>query len=302
MNESIKVLLVDDEDQFRATTKRILDKRGFETLAAATGEQALTMIKEKPDVVILDIKMPGISGHEVLKEIKKISPETPVIMLTGHGALPSAEKAKDQGAFDYLSKPCSMDLLASRITDAYRQSGHDIGNGDSEKLVRDVMIPISAYSTLAENATLKDAVATLKQSYLGRDNTSSLTESGHNSLLVLSSSGKMLGVLAIEDIFNAVVPAYLSAPKPSTADSIQYSPMFWRGILCAQLAQNANTRLKDIMSPAPLTIDADANLMEAVYSMLQNETGRLAVTDQGEVLGIIRKQDILFEMGRILKE
>ncbi|ACL03933.1 Protein with response regulator receiver domain [Desulfatibacillum aliphaticivorans] len=302
MNESIKVLLVDDEDQFRATTKRILDKRGFETLAAATGEQALTMIKEKPDVVILDIKMPGISGHEVLKEIKKISPETPVIMLTGHGALPSAEKAKDQGAFDYLSKPCSMDLLASRITDAYRQSGHDAGNGDSEKLVRDVMIPISAYSTLAENATLKDAVATLKQSYLGRDNTSSLTESGHNSLLVLSSSGKMLGVLAIEDIFNAVVPAYLSAPKPSTADSIQYSPMFWRGILCAQLAQNANTRLKDIMSPAPLTIDADANLMEAVYSMLQNETGRLAVTDQGEVLGIIRKQDILFEMGRILKE
>ncbi|WP_028315655.1 CBS domain-containing protein [Desulfatibacillum aliphaticivorans] len=302
MNESIKVLLVDDEDQFRATTKRILDKRGFETLAAATGEQALTMIKEKPDVVILDIKMPGISGHEVLKEIKKISPDTPVIMLTGHGALPSAERAKDQGAFDYLSKPCSMDLLASRITDAYRQSGHDAGNGDSEKLVRDVMIPISAYSTLAENATLKDAVATLKQSYLGRDNTSSLTESGHNSLLVLSSSGKMLGVLAIEDIFNAVVPAYLSAPKPSTADSIQYSPMFWRGILCAQLAQNANTRLKDIMSPAPLTIDADANLMEAVYSMLQNETGRLAVTDQGEVLGIIRKQDILFEMGRILKE
>ena len=99
MNESIKVLLVDDEDQFRATTKRILDKRGFETLVAATGEQALTMIKEKPDVVILDIKMPGISGHEVLNEIKKDSPETPVIMLTGHGALPSAEKAKDQGGF-----------------------------------------------------------------------------------------------------------------------------------------------------------------------------------------------------------
>ena len=91
------------------------------------------------------------------------------------------------------------------------------------------MIPISAYSTLEENAVLKDAVATLKQSYLGRDNTSSLTESGHNSLLVLSSSGKMLGVLAIEDIFYAVVPAYLSAPKPSTADSIQYSPMFLAG-------------------------------------------------------------------------
>ena len=300
MNESIKVLLVDDEDQFRATTKRILDKRGFETLVAATGEQALTMIKEKPDVVILDIKMPGISGHEVLHKIKDMSPDTPVIMLTGHGGLPSAEKARDQGAFDYLSKPCSMDLLASRITDAHRQAGSEAING--EKLVRDVMIPISAYSTLGENSTLRDAVATLKQSYLGKDNTSSLTESGHNSLLVLSSSGKMLGVLAIEDIFNAVIPAYLSAPKPSMADSIQYSPMFWRGIFTTQLEQNANVKLKEIMSPAPLTIDAESNLMEAVYAMVTNETGRLAVVGGAEVLGIIRKQDLLFEMGRILRE
>ncbi|MBI9075458.1 MAG: response regulator [Desulfatibacillum sp.] len=299
MNESIKVLLVDDEDQFRATTKRILDKRGFDTLVAATGEQALKMMKEKPDVVVLDIKMPGISGHDVLHKIKDTNPDTPVIMLTGHGALPSAEKARDQGAYDYLSKPCSMDLLASRITDAHRQAGSENKNG--EKLVREVMIPISAYSTLEENATLKDAVATLKQSYMGKDSTSSLTESGHVSLLVLSSSGKMQGVLTIEDIFRALVPKYLSAPKPSMADSIQYSPMFWQGIFTSQVLQAAGVKIKEIMSPAPLNIDGDANLMEAVYSMLTNETLRLAVVEKGEVLGIIRKQDILFEIGRILK-
>ncbi|MFO7600277.1 MAG: response regulator, partial [Candidatus Desulfacyla sp.] len=59
MNESIKVLMVDDEDQFRATTKKILDRRGFTTLLAGSGEEAVEKLKEHPDVVILDVKMPG---------------------------------------------------------------------------------------------------------------------------------------------------------------------------------------------------------------------------------------------------
>ena len=121
MNEKIKVLMVDDEAQFRSTTKKILTRRGFETILAENGEEAIKKLRENPDVVILDVKMPGMDGHETLNEIKKLHPQLPVIMLTGHGSMPSAQEALISGAFDYLSKPCDIDLLANKITDAHAQ-------------------------------------------------------------------------------------------------------------------------------------------------------------------------------------
>ncbi|MCK4786068.1 MAG: response regulator [Desulfobacteraceae bacterium] len=119
MKDKIKVLMVDDEEQFRATTKKILDKRGFNTIVAESGEEAIDKIKENPDVVILDIKMPGIDGHEALKEIKKLSPDLPVIMLTGHGSEKAAKEGIEFGAFDYLTKPCELQALLSKIREAY---------------------------------------------------------------------------------------------------------------------------------------------------------------------------------------
>ncbi len=161
MSEKIKVLMVDDEVQFRATTKKILNKRGFDTILADSGEEAIEKLAEKPDVVILDIKMPGMDGHQALKEIKKHSPDLPVIMLTGHGALPSAQEALAEGAFDYLSKPCDINLLAGKITDAFRQA--TAGEAPAkEKTVSEVMIPLEYYTTLTEGNTIQDAVEKLK--------------------------------------------------------------------------------------------------------------------------------------------
>ena len=71
MEKKIKVLMVDDEAQFRATTQKILNRKGFDTIIAASGEEALGKLDADPDVVILDIKMPGIDGHQALQEIKK---------------------------------------------------------------------------------------------------------------------------------------------------------------------------------------------------------------------------------------
>jgi DNA-binding NtrC family response regulator len=98
MSKQIKVLMVDDEKRFRDTTRKILMKKGFDTILAGSGEQALEKIEQEPDVVILDIKMPGIDGHEALAEIKKRKPDLPVIMLTGHGDMPSAREALGEGA------------------------------------------------------------------------------------------------------------------------------------------------------------------------------------------------------------
>ena len=83
MTKQIKVLMVDDEKRFRDTTKKILMKKGFETILAENGEEALEKIKQDPDVVILDIKMPGMDGHEALAKIKKLRPALPAQAISG---------------------------------------------------------------------------------------------------------------------------------------------------------------------------------------------------------------------------
>lgn len=300
MSKAIKVLIVDDEDQFRATTKKILDRRGFDTIVAASGEEAIDRMKEQPDVVILDIKMPGMDGHQALGEIKKISPGTPVIMLTGHGGEASAKQALTEGACDYLSKPCAIDLLSAKIIHACEHV--KAGGPLEEKKVKDVMIPLTDYSTLGEDSTIKEAIEKLESSFFSRETTSRIMETGHRSLLVVSAQGKMQGILTIVDLFKGIMPAYLKAPKPSMADSIQFSPMFWKGIFSRQVKELADKKTREIMSPPPLTIDEESNLMEAAYAMLTNQARRLAVVRAGEVVGVIREQDLFFEMQRILRE
>jgi CheY-like chemotaxis protein/predicted transcriptional regulator len=300
MSKKIKVLMVDDEKQFRTTTEKILHRKGFDTVMAASGEEAIEKLAEKPDVVILDIKMPGMDGHQALKEIKQRSPELPVIMLTGHGARPSAEDSLEKGAFDYLVKPCDVDLLVAKIKDACH-SGVET-NRVAERTVGEVMIPISEYTTLGSENTIEDAVAKLQKSFHSKVSTSRLMETGHRSVLVLGDAGEVVGILSIKDLLEAVMPGYLSAPKPSTADSIQYSPMFWSGMFTKTVLQIAAKKIRDIMSDAPLSIDAGANLMEAAFMMIESEARRLTVAKSGNVIGVIREQDLFFEIDRILAE
>jgi DNA-binding response OmpR family regulator len=301
MSERIKILMVDDEEQFRATTQKILTKRGFETLLAASGEEAIEKLDENPDVVILDIRMPGMDGHQALKIIKKRFPDLPVIMLTGHGDEDSARRALEEGAFDYLAKPCDINVIAAKITEARRVQKHGAEVG-SERSVREVMIPIEDYTTLAENDTVAEAVSELKTSFSSQVCTSRLMETGHRSLVVYDERGEVKGILAIIDLLRAVMPAYLSAPKPTMADSMQYSAMFWKGMFSREVRRLGKMPIADVMSPAPQRIDAGANLMEAAYLMVSSGERRLAVTEEERVVGIVREQDLFFEIERILRE
>ncbi len=300
MGEKIKVLMVDDEEQFRATTRKILNRRGFETIVAGSGEEALEKLGDEPDVVILDIRMPGMDGHQALKEIKARSANLPVIILTGHGAMPSAKEALKEGAFDYLAKPCDIDLLAAKIMDAY-QHGRRIQPA-VEREVGDVMIPLAEYTTLRGSQTIGEANLRLRESFTSKLSTSRIMETGHRSILVLDASEEIMGILAITDLLEAIMPSYLRAPKPSTADSVQYSPMFWRGMFTREVRAVARRKIEEVMSPAPLTIAAEANLMEAASAMIENGVRRLAVTRDGKVVGVIREQDLFFEMEKILRE
>jgi len=298
MTKQIKVLMVDDEKRFRETTKKILNKKGFETILAESGEDALVKIEQAPDVVILDIKMPGIDGHEALAEIKKRKPDLPVIMLTGHGDIPSAREALVEGAFDYLSKPCDIDLLTEKIKEACKQGNKSSGHG--ERRVEGAMIPIEEYTMINEGKTIQDAIIELKRSFIAKMATDRLMETGHRSILVKGDNNKVKGILTIRDLLETIMPAYLSAPKPSLADSIEYSPMFWTGMFSKGIQEIKNKCIKDVMSPSPISIEGRSNLMEAAYLMLNSKERRLLVTLSGKIVGVIREQDLFFAMEKIL--
>ncbi|MBI4700614.1 MAG: anion permease [Deltaproteobacteria bacterium] len=118
-----RVLVVDDEERFRTSLARRLRLRAMIVSEAAEGAEALRHVRrERPDVVVLDRKMPGLSGEEVLREVKRLAPEVQVIMLTGHGSIASATTTGRLGAFAYLEKPCEMERLLEAIERA-REAG-----------------------------------------------------------------------------------------------------------------------------------------------------------------------------------
>jgi two-component system NtrC family sensor kinase len=120
--DDIHLLLVDDEEYFRQTLAKRLSKRGMTIEQVATGEACLAVLeKNSPDVILLDVKMPGMDGIETLHQIKKRVPHTEVILLTGHtNALDGVEGIK-AGAFDYLSKPVELEHLIGKIKQAHEK-------------------------------------------------------------------------------------------------------------------------------------------------------------------------------------
>jgi len=124
--EKIKVLLVDDEEEFVKTLSERLQMRDVDSETAFDGEQAIESVsEEEPDVLVLDLKMPGIHGLEVLRWIKNHHPSIQVIILTGHGTEQDEEKARELGAFDYLKKPVETESLVNKIRTAYRANFED---------------------------------------------------------------------------------------------------------------------------------------------------------------------------------
>lgn len=111
----IRMLLVDDEEEFLLATSQALGRRGFEVTAAPNGVTALAKIAEDTfDVVVLDVKMPDINGIEVFNQIRAHLPAIPVILLTGHPSIDDAFQTSKQGIADYLSKPVEIDDLAQK--------------------------------------------------------------------------------------------------------------------------------------------------------------------------------------------
>lgn len=119
--EKIKILLVDDEEKFVKTLSERIRLRDQQSEVALDGEQALKRVDENsPDVMVLDLKMPGMDGLEVLRRVKENFPEVQVIMLTGKGTDEDEKEARRLGAFEYLRKPIEIESLMKHIRRAYK--------------------------------------------------------------------------------------------------------------------------------------------------------------------------------------
>ncbi len=122
MSEKIKLLIIDDEIDFLDAIAERLALKGFDVTKASSGADALVAAKEKNyDIALLDLKMPGLNGFEVLKILKKDHSHIEVIILTAHGSQDAAFDTAKTGAFDFLTKPYDFDELIAKITEAYKE-------------------------------------------------------------------------------------------------------------------------------------------------------------------------------------
>jgi DNA-binding NtrC family response regulator len=120
--KKVKLLLVDDEAEFVETLQARLALRDLDARVARDGAEALSAVEtEEPDVIVLDLKMPGIDGIEVLRRVKQAYPNVEVIILTGHGSKQDEETARSLGAFQYMQKPVDLDKLVPQISGAWKR-------------------------------------------------------------------------------------------------------------------------------------------------------------------------------------
>ena len=143
-----RLLIVDDEEQFVEALSERLAMRDYDVTTSPTGEDAIEKIKNYNfDVVILDVRLPGTDGTEVLREIKNLKPLTEVIMLTGHGTVEMAIEGMKLGAFDFLIKPCETEELTLKI-----EKAHD-RKAEQEDRIRAAKI---SHSTSSPRSVLND--------------------------------------------------------------------------------------------------------------------------------------------------
>ena len=141
-----KILLVDDEVVFTQNMAKLLTNRGYIVTPVNSGEAAIQALEEKDfDVVVLDLKMPGMDGITTLKEIKKLGLLTETLILTGHGSIDTALEAIKLGAYDYLTKPCEIDELVGKIEGAWETKDEAVKKDIEQKIQKVVESPASVF-------------------------------------------------------------------------------------------------------------------------------------------------------------
>ncbi len=156
MEEGIRLLIVDDEAQFLNAIARRLEMRGFVVCKATSGPEALEAARrEKFDLALLDLKMPGMNGQQVLEELRREHAFLEVVILTGHGSLDSAVECTKLGAYGYLPKPYELEHLIKVLREAYEERMRKKFQMNEEKM-REIMHIATGDSPLAIMRRLRE--------------------------------------------------------------------------------------------------------------------------------------------------
>ncbi len=151
-----KILLVDDEEVFTNNMSKLLTNRGYLIKAVYSGDAAIGALEEERfDIVVLDLKMPGMDGITILKEIKKLGLFTETLILTGHGSIDSALEAIKLDAYDYLTKPCEIDELVAKIEGAWEKKDDTEKKDIQEKIHKAVESPRSVFEAFPKDKRKK---------------------------------------------------------------------------------------------------------------------------------------------------
>ena len=133
MNKPIRILLVDDQPDFTEVVAKRLARRAMAVDRAEDGNEALDLLQtERYDVAVFDLRMPGVDGVQLLKAVKRLFPDMAVILLSGHGSMHDAMRASEAGAFEFLSKPVSLEALEETIRRAVFPGGRRHSRADEK--------------------------------------------------------------------------------------------------------------------------------------------------------------------------
>ncbi len=280
---TLKLLLVDDEDDFRQATATALGRRGFTVTDVADRTEALTAINfERPDVVILDLKMPGMGGIETLQEIREMDATLPVIILTGHGDFDAATAGIKLDIIDFLQKPIDMEQLAKRIRTLL---GRDIEKPMRERTITELMAPPSRYPRLYVDEPVSDAIARLREAFY-QPVVEGVQAGQVRSALVYDRSEKFVGLVRFVDMLKLVLPPFLEDSPYTT---------FFTGMFMAQCKLIGRRNIHELMDEL-VSVEIHDPIMKAIHLMVHHHLINLPVMDEGELVGILRERDIILEI------
>ncbi|MDT8379449.1 MAG: response regulator [Desulfotignum sp.] len=278
MENKIQVLIVDDEVRFARNVSRLLDTHRFDVSVAHNGLDALDMVhKTRLDVVVLDIRMPEMDGIETLLAMKNLDQEMQVIILTGHADMETGIMAIREGAFDYLFKPCDMELLKEKILQA--AAAKQIQRRPvlwPRRMVKEItnasFIPLDITDDLKKALDIFNAMGS-----------GGMREELH----VTDNKDRLRGVISRNGL---VQEANRMHPK--------------QNLLWSDLVKNPQwlleRKVSDVMKPpADISAHPDEPLHQVAQKMIDHHTRCLPVMADNRFMGIILLKDILFHISTI---
>ena len=285
-NKNTRLLIIDDEADFRLAIKQSLSRRGYEVSEASGGKEALDIIrKELPEVVLLDQKMPEMSGIETLQAIREISETLPVIILTGHGDYHTAIAGIKLDIVDFIQKPVDIDQLSEHIRMLLSGERNGIMR---EPTIAEIMTPPDLYPHVYIDERMDIVLKAISDAYrkpVPQDSVYGQVRSA----LVYDREENFKGMIRFSDILQLLIPDFLrDSPYAS----------FYTGMLLAQSKVFGTTTVSRLVQKQ-VFVEVDMPLMEGINLLVKHKLINIPVVQNDKLVGILRGRDIILCTARL---